>query len=592
MSDLGYPKDAITLVGSIYSESHTTFTGPYFGQTKPIPIQRGTIQGDTLSPYLFINFLKPLLRWLDQDHLGYSFKTSSMTISSVAYADDLAVIFKNIKDIQSQLNKIDKFYAWASMGLGIYKCAITGCPNKSKVSPTTFKAYLQSHNIQFRNQVLPILHQNEPYKYLGIQLAPSFIWKIQIHSTMTKIKEQSQFLKASPATMKQKIHMTDSVIRAGIAYGFYTVAFSLPTINKLDKILIRLQKDIYGLPKSSPNVMTQLPHNMFGLEAFSLRNAYLRCIGEQLQEALNDTGRLGTIYQGLTNYVFAKNGGAQNILRITKNACVRSPITRTLFLLIHIAGTHIRSTHPYFPLSPTQLETSWITQAQSHHNINLLLCHHFLNKLLLCHITNLSQITLPNGTHLMTSVEFQTYYHKPTKIIQSALKLASQLFCHPTCTPQCSRPCHTHLSHNTLLPQFIIPNQQLPLAQPPPPIFPHIEDHLPHPPTHIWSQLKNRPITAIINHKKRLTRDHLNILKQYHSYLCTWLYYSGTTYAKWVPQSYLYKHPPHSYPLLRQYYHSRQTKYFTELINKSQNQDTRFIHPHPVTISKHLHNLL
>jgi hypothetical protein len=100
MSDLGYPKDAITLVGSIYSQSHTTFTSPYFGQTKPIPIQRGTIQGDTLSPYLFIIFLEPLLRWLDQDHLGYSFKTSSLSVSSTAYADDLAVIFKNIKDIQ------------------------------------------------------------------------------------------------------------------------------------------------------------------------------------------------------------------------------------------------------------------------------------------------------------------------------------------------------------------------------------------------------------------------------------------------------------------------------------------------------------
>jgi hypothetical protein len=97
---------------------------------------------------------------------------------------------------------------------------------------------------------------------------------------MTKLNEQCKLLKTSPTIMKQKIHMTDDVIRAGIAYGFYTVAFSLPTINKLDKTLIRLQKSICSLPNSSPNVMTQLPHNMFGLEAFSLRNAYLRCIGE------------------------------------------------------------------------------------------------------------------------------------------------------------------------------------------------------------------------------------------------------------------------------------------------------------------------
>jgi hypothetical protein len=135
---------------------------------------------------------------------------------------------------------------------------------------------------------------------------------------MTKLNKQCKLLKASPTTMKQKIHMIDSVIRAGIAYGFYSIAFSIPTINKLDKIIIRLHKSICGLPRSASNVMTQLPHNMFRLEAFSLRNAYLRCIGEQLRDALNDPGRLGIIYQGLTNYIFAKNSGVQNIPRITK----------------------------------------------------------------------------------------------------------------------------------------------------------------------------------------------------------------------------------------------------------------------------------
>ena len=71
------------------------------------------------------------------------------------------------------------------------------------------------------------------------------------------------------------------------------------------------------------------------------RNAYLRCIGEQLWNALNHTRRLGIMYQGLTNYIFAKNGEAKNIPRNTKQACVRSSISRTLYLLKHMARTHI-----------------------------------------------------------------------------------------------------------------------------------------------------------------------------------------------------------------------------------------------------------
>jgi hypothetical protein len=44
MTDLRHPQDAINLIGNIYSNSSTMFSGVYFGQTKPVHIQRGTIQ--------------------------------------------------------------------------------------------------------------------------------------------------------------------------------------------------------------------------------------------------------------------------------------------------------------------------------------------------------------------------------------------------------------------------------------------------------------------------------------------------------------------------------------------------------------------
>ena len=110
--------------------------------------------------------------------------------------------------------------------------------------------------------------------------------------------------------------MIDNVIRAGIAYSFYVVLYSLRAIIKLDKKLIAIQKKICGLSKCNPNIVIQLPHDMFGIKAFSLKNTYLRCIGEQLRNALNDKGRLGIIYRGLTYFILAKHRGAENIPRI------------------------------------------------------------------------------------------------------------------------------------------------------------------------------------------------------------------------------------------------------------------------------------
>ena len=173
MKDLGYLKDAIKLVGNIYLHSNTIFTSEHFGQTQKIPIQRGTIQGDTFSPYLFIIFLEPVLQWLQNGKYGYTLGTSKITINLVAYANDLAIIINKLTSLQNQLNELDKYCEWTGMDVGIIKCAITRCPNKSKMNQETFKAQIQATNITHRNQPIPVLHQKEPYVYLGIQLIPS-----------------------------------------------------------------------------------------------------------------------------------------------------------------------------------------------------------------------------------------------------------------------------------------------------------------------------------------------------------------------------------------------------------------------------------
>ena len=127
--------------------------------------------------------------------------------------------------------------------------------------------------------------------------------------------------------------MVDTVIKVGILCSFYAIQYSLPAIIKLDEKIIAIQKKICGLPKCTPNIIIQLPLDMFGIEAYSLKNAYLRCIGEQLRNALNDKGRLDIIYRGLTHFILAKYGGAENIPKIKHQDCIESLTTRALFLI-------------------------------------------------------------------------------------------------------------------------------------------------------------------------------------------------------------------------------------------------------------------
>ncbi len=63
MRDLGFPKYYIITCEQLYKVSGTYYMTPH-GNTPNIPIHRGTLQGDTLPPFLFTIFMEPLLRWL------------------------------------------------------------------------------------------------------------------------------------------------------------------------------------------------------------------------------------------------------------------------------------------------------------------------------------------------------------------------------------------------------------------------------------------------------------------------------------------------------------------------------------------------
>jgi hypothetical protein len=63
MRQLGMPPTFVDTCEQLYGVSTTAYITPY-GPTPSININRGTLQGGTLSPFLFTLSLEPFLRWL------------------------------------------------------------------------------------------------------------------------------------------------------------------------------------------------------------------------------------------------------------------------------------------------------------------------------------------------------------------------------------------------------------------------------------------------------------------------------------------------------------------------------------------------
>ena len=135
MYDLGFPTDAIDAVKNLYENATTQVKLPSGVCTGQIPVERGTIQGDTLSPFLFLFYMEPLLRWLHVGGRGYIHtcipKENELqthlanNISSASFADNLLCPTGNLKNLKVQANKLTLYSNWAGLIISGSKTKVT-----------------------------------------------------------------------------------------------------------------------------------------------------------------------------------------------------------------------------------------------------------------------------------------------------------------------------------------------------------------------------------------------------------------------------------------------------------------------------------
>ncbi len=132
MEGYGSHDSYIAAFRQIYSASSTYYMTIH-GNTAPIHIHRGTLQGDTLSPFLFTIFMKPLLRWLVVESKGYrpSYQPHKSTSTIITnddhgYADDVSITAGSIQTLKIQLLKIHLFGQYTGLQLETTKCEAIG----------------------------------------------------------------------------------------------------------------------------------------------------------------------------------------------------------------------------------------------------------------------------------------------------------------------------------------------------------------------------------------------------------------------------------------------------------------------------------
>ena len=205
--------------------------------TEDISFLRGIFQGDTLSPLLFCLALAPIRNILKRANIGY--KIGGKKVSNLLYIDDLKCYAKDDNEMERCRALIDEFSTDIAMTFGLEKCAVVHMKKgQMKNSPTV--------------EEIPILEQEESYKYLGI------LQNEKIMHDKSKVNAKKEFFNRVRLILKAELNAkntTDAIKTYAMPimrYGFGVLKWTSAELRNMDrKVRKALTKGRFHHPKSN-----------------------------------------------------------------------------------------------------------------------------------------------------------------------------------------------------------------------------------------------------------------------------------------------------------------------------------------------------
>jgi len=444
MHDVGMPSDVIEVVKNLYQDASTVIHLPG-GNTDPIAIERGTIQGDPLSPFLFLIYIEPLLRWLHVGGRGYKFGclaglpadpatgASIQQINHLAgagFIDDTYAMTNTRADLGVQAAKIEAYSNWAGTPVNASKSATTAIlhgeahqHNRNPMDPDRLASLLQHKAaVVIAGNSVPFYSPTTPYPYLGVLCCPAMVWEAHLQQTMAKIRLRGSQLAGSLASVPNRIEAIQRCIKTSATYALSVAPFTVAEIAQLDQCIAQVSRQCCRLMRGSSTSGILRGRQEAGLGIISLDVDYAQISAANLTRALRDDGRLGLTTTALLNGQIAKMGGAPVEYLKTEEARYCTALRQLAILNQHkldlmINGRPCSQTPP--GSSPTCI---WNLAHLLRANLvppDILACLHELG------VEHIGQLVTESGDHLITTADLARIYGAATTRHKVALNQLS-----------------------------------------------------------------------------------------------------------------------------------------------------------------------
>ncbi|KAJ9517856.1 hypothetical protein QJQ45_004218 [Haematococcus lacustris] len=426
MHDLGFPTDAPDAVKDLNTGATTRFKTPY-GHTDPVPVNRGTIQGDSLSPFLFLIYIEPLLRWLQVGARGYKFKSATddsgerATVSSIDYADDIAILCNTLRNRRCQADKLSAFSDWGHLIISHSKTLATAalhhsvetgmCSNAAEADK---RARQQLQTISLQGKPVTYHRPTSPFTYLGVLITMTLDWKPQHTAMITQLRQKLERLRRSFASATQAIHIIRTAIIPSLAYSFCAVPCTPGDLELYDRSINQCVKLKLRLPLGTPNAIIREDAGKLGMGISSTAQEYHARNTTALTHSLQSTD--------VTHAHISRSMLHKQITWLSTQASTQGHRMLTLLhhtlrarQLVYASISGLSATEEGLPLYHEECQTlgRLITQASSSQ------AHDVVSASITClkslGVTHASELSCKGNTHIITGSMLTSKYGKKVK---------------------------------------------------------------------------------------------------------------------------------------------------------------------------------
>lgn len=216
----------IKYVEDFYDTADTSLT--FQGQTRLILPTRGVRQGDPMSPILFNLVLDG---WLSSCSPEIGFRSGSLVVNAMAFADDLVVMASTPQGLQQQLDDLHAFLEPRGLDINCQKSfSVSYAPDgKRKISKIDV-----GHNFKIGDKTIPAVKAEDKWKYLGLTFSPSGLVPADIVPALKKLLQRAT---SAPLKPQQRLVLLRHYLLPRFLHNLVLGPVSIKMLTKLDKAI-------------------------------------------------------------------------------------------------------------------------------------------------------------------------------------------------------------------------------------------------------------------------------------------------------------------------------------------------------------------